>query len=102
MQLFKLIFWFVEVIMTPKCHAKLAGEGVEYMWACSKGAYRNLALKDKKGKVCRHKSFQSSAFESLQDEHDSTFSLTMLLTAVKSAQKFNETAPSMVLLDWRS
>ena len=40
----------VEVMLTPKCHAKIAGEGVEYMWACSKGAYRNLALKDKKGK----------------------------------------------------
>ncbi len=40
----------VEVMLTPKCHAKIAGEGVEYMWACSKGAYRNLALKEKKGK----------------------------------------------------
>jgi hypothetical protein len=78
------------------------------MWACRKGAYRNLALKDKKGKenslqeldiVCRHKSFQSSAYESLQDVHDSTLSLTMPSTAVKSAQKFNKTAPSMVLLD---
>ncbi|KAI2492669.1 hypothetical protein MHU86_1772 [Fragilaria crotonensis] len=34
----------------PKCHAEIAGEGVEYMWACSKGAYRNLTLKEKKGK----------------------------------------------------
>ncbi|KAI2503159.1 hypothetical protein MHU86_11262 [Fragilaria crotonensis] len=40
----------VEVMLTPKCHAELAGEGVEYMWACSKGAYCNLALKEKKGK----------------------------------------------------
>jgi hypothetical protein len=40
----------VEVMLTPKCHAELAGEGVEYMWACSKGAYRNLALKEKRGK----------------------------------------------------
>ncbi|KAI2513790.1 hypothetical protein MHU86_573 [Fragilaria crotonensis] len=40
----------VEVMLTPKCHAEIAGEGVEYMWACSKGAYRNLALKEKKGK----------------------------------------------------
>jgi hypothetical protein len=36
-------------MLTPKCHAEIAGEGVEYMWACSKGAYRNLALKEKKG-----------------------------------------------------
>ena len=40
----------VEVMLTPKCHAEIAGEGVEYMWACSKGAYRNLALKQKRGK----------------------------------------------------
>ena len=26
----------VEVMLTPKCHAEIAGEGVEYMWACSK------------------------------------------------------------------
>ena len=40
----------MEVMLTPKCHAEIAGEGVEYMWACSKGAYRNLTLKEKKGK----------------------------------------------------
>ena len=41
----------VEVMLTPKCHTEIAGEGLEeYMWACSKGAYRNLALKEKKGK----------------------------------------------------
>jgi hypothetical protein len=40
----------VEVMLTPKCHAEIAGEGVEYMWACSKGAYRNLTLKEKRGK----------------------------------------------------
>ena len=34
-----------EVMLTPKCHAEIAGEGVQYMWACSKGAYCNLALK---------------------------------------------------------
>ena len=28
----------------------IAGEGVEYMRACAKGTYRNLALKEKKGK----------------------------------------------------
>ena len=37
-------------MLTPKCHAEIAGEGVEYMWACSKGAYRNLALREKKEK----------------------------------------------------
>ena len=42
----------VEVMLTPKCHAKIAGEGVEYMWACSEGAYRNLALKDNTSERC--------------------------------------------------
>lgn len=40
----------VEVMLTPKCHAEIAGEGVEYMWALAKGTYRSLALKEKKGK----------------------------------------------------
>ena len=40
----------VEVILTPKCHAELAGEGVECMWACTKNHYRNLSRKEKKGK----------------------------------------------------
>ena len=40
----------VEVILTPKCHAELAGKGVEYMWACSKNHYLNLSLTEKKGK----------------------------------------------------
>ena len=40
----------VTVLLTPKCHAELAGEGVEYVWACAKGAYRNMSLKQKKGK----------------------------------------------------
>ena len=40
----------VTVLLTPKYHAELAGEGVEYLWACAKGAYRNMSLKEKKGK----------------------------------------------------
>jgi len=40
----------VKVMLTPKCHAELAGEGVEYMWGCAKNHYRTLALKKKKGK----------------------------------------------------
>jgi hypothetical protein len=40
----------VEVILTPKCHGELAGKGVEYIWTCSKNHYRNLSLKEKKGK----------------------------------------------------
>ena len=40
----------VKVLLTSKCHAELAGEGVEYVWACAKGANRNLRMRIKKGK----------------------------------------------------
>ena len=40
----------VEVILAPKCHEELAGEGVEYMWACSKNHYRNISMNEKKRK----------------------------------------------------
>ena len=30
----------VEVLLTPKCHAELAGEGVEYVWGGATGEYR--------------------------------------------------------------
>jgi hypothetical protein len=40
----------VTVLLTPKCHAELAGEGVEYVWAGAKGAYRNMSLKQEKRK----------------------------------------------------
>jgi hypothetical protein len=38
------------VIITPKFHAELAGEGVEYSWGISKGVYRRKPLQSKKGK----------------------------------------------------
>ena len=38
-------------LLMSKCHAELAGKGVEYyLWACAKGAYRNMTLCQKKGK----------------------------------------------------
>jgi hypothetical protein len=33
---------------TPKCHCKLAGEGIEYAWGCAKNQYRRQPLKHKK------------------------------------------------------
>jgi len=33
----------VEVMLTPKYHYEIAGEGVEYRWVCAKGTYWNLA-----------------------------------------------------------
>ena len=40
----------VSVIITPKFHAELAGEGVEYSWGIAKGIYRRKPLKSKKSK----------------------------------------------------
>jgi hypothetical protein len=40
----------VKVLLTPKCNAELAGEGIEYVWACTKGAYQNsMSLQKKRG-----------------------------------------------------
>jgi hypothetical protein len=40
----------VSVIITPKFHAELAGEGIEYSWGISKALYRRKPLISKKGK----------------------------------------------------
>ncbi len=38
------------VHLTPKFHAELAGEGVEYSWAHSKSFYRRLPVSRKRGR----------------------------------------------------
>jgi hypothetical protein len=40
----------VLVDRTPKFHAELAGEGIEYSWACSKAQYRRIPVAAKKGR----------------------------------------------------
>jgi hypothetical protein len=40
----------VTVDLTPKFHAELAGEGVEYNWAHAKAYYRRVPLVRKKGR----------------------------------------------------
>ena len=40
----------VTVLLTPKFHAELAGEGVEYSWAHAKAYYRRMPLSRKRGK----------------------------------------------------
>ena len=40
----------VTVHRLPKCHAKLAGKGIEYTWGFSKNAYRRLPLRLKRKK----------------------------------------------------
>jgi len=34
---------------TPKCHCKLAEEGIEYAWGCAKNYYRQQPMKEKRG-----------------------------------------------------
>ena len=40
----------VSVIITPKFHAELAGEGIEYSWGVTKGVYRRKPLQSKRSK----------------------------------------------------
>ena len=40
----------VRVIITPKFHAEISGEGIEYSWGISKTKYRKLKLEEKRGK----------------------------------------------------
>ena len=35
---------------SPKCHCEIAGEGIEYSWACMKNHYRQVLLDKKRGK----------------------------------------------------
>ena len=35
---------------TPKCHAKIAGEGIQYSWGCAKNHYRRVLLDKKRGR----------------------------------------------------
>jgi len=58
----------VNVIITPKFHAELAGEGVEYSWGVAKGTYRRKPLDSKKGK---------ESFKRLVDEVTSRDILTI-------------------------
>jgi hypothetical protein len=40
----------VSVIILPKFHAELAGEGIEYSWGVTKGLYRQKPLYSKRSK----------------------------------------------------
>lgn len=39
----------VNVVITTKYHAEIAGEGIEYAWGVAKSAYRKMKLSQKKG-----------------------------------------------------
>jgi hypothetical protein len=101
----------VVVMLTSKCHAEMAGKGVEYMWACSKGAYCNLTLKDKKGEkliagdrnclLLQVKSVQRIRIFGRQAQQYLLAS-TMQMTTVNAVVKYNKSVPSMDLLHWRN
>jgi hypothetical protein len=38
----------LEVMLIPKFHCEMAGEGIEYAWGVSKSIYRSMKLADKK------------------------------------------------------
>lgn len=38
------------VIINPKYHAEIVGEGIKYAWGAAKSWYRRIRLADKKGK----------------------------------------------------
>ena len=59
----------VKVDRTPKCHPEMAGEGVEYDWACAKNVYRRLPLKEKKTKA----KFRESVSKCLDTQSVLTF-----------------------------
>ena len=40
----------IVVIKSPKCHAELAGEGIEYTWGFVKNIYRRMPLSQKRSK----------------------------------------------------
>jgi hypothetical protein len=41
----------VKVVRSPKCHPKIAGEGIKYDWGCAKGVYRRQPISQNKIKV---------------------------------------------------
>jgi len=55
----------VRVERMPKCHCKLAGEGIEYAWTCSKNKYWSILLENKRGK----ENFVSSVRSCISREH---------------------------------
>jgi len=40
----------IEILLSPKYHCELAGEGIEYAWGLSKKIYRKIPYAEKKGK----------------------------------------------------
>lgn len=53
----------IEVLLTPKYHCELAGEGIlEYAWGLAKKTFRWIPHKDKKGKAEFHAGVETSLY----------------------------------------
>ena len=50
----------VYILVSPKYHCELAGEGIEYAWGFAKKVYRNLPFERKKGKANFHAAVRQS------------------------------------------
>ncbi|KAI2500758.1 hypothetical protein MHU86_13737 [Fragilaria crotonensis] len=76
----------VSVLITPKFHAEMAGEGIEYSWGVSKSVYRKMPLDSKKGKTsfkalvkeCTSRDvLKTVTVQSFHDGHDHTYVHTL-------------------------
>jgi len=83
----------------PKCHCELAGEGIEYSWGCSKNAYWQLPLSEKRGKQvfrntvktsCQETFWQRNVFRNSQREHTSIFLHSVAAKARKQRRKHSK------------
>ena len=63
----------IEVIITPKYHCEIAGEGIEYDWGMAKRYYRNIPFIDKVTKDKFHKCVKQ-AMEYIYVKHARLFS----------------------------
>ncbi len=52
----------IKVLLTPKYHCELAGEGIEYAWGLAKKTFRRMPYKDKHGKAKFHGCARSSLY----------------------------------------
>ena len=50
----------ISILITPKYHCEIAGEGIEYDWAITKKFYQNIPLPDKVTKEKFHQCFRDS------------------------------------------
>jgi len=60
----------IEILVSPKYHCELAGEGIEYAWGLSKKIYRKIPYAEKKGKdkfhACVKKALGSVSIDHLR------------------------------------